>query len=165
MAEDEFWNNLDNFVEQNKNADCVGTWLNSIPDITRSEPPDSQVSSRKSSNDQTNEVLESESSSRPNTPATIKNIQKNPFSKDKKKFKSKKGKHTVTKKVFETTKTYARRSKLRPKRRTNKNRDVKYFGPQVECKLVKNYNEEHTYIYILYKFFSNLHYTYNFKLI
>ena len=125
MAENEFWNNLDNFVEQNKNAECVGSWLNTIPDITKTDGSDSRISQ---------EICENESVACQSSQNAVKTKKRKPINKDHRKLKIKKEKQSFTKTVCDTKKVFVRKSKLRRKQRTNRNKELKYFGPQVECK-------------------------------
>ena len=139
MAENEFWNNLDNFVEQKKSVENVGNWLNTIPDITKTDASDSKNSQ---------DFGENESIARSGITKAFKGKKRKPVNKDIRKLKIMKEKQSITKKIFETKKVYVRRSKLRRKRRTNRNREPKYFGPQVECKYVEYYkdNSYHKYL-------------------
>lgn len=124
MVENEFWNNLDNFVERKKSVENVGNWLSSIPDISKTDglPKTLQNTSQGFVD---NGLLVRPISAKPG-----KNKKKKLF----KKHKNIKNKELITKKIFETKKNFIRRSKLRRKRRSYRNREPKYFGPQVECK-------------------------------
>lgn len=123
MAENEFWNNLDNFVEQNKNSECVGNWLSNIPDISKTEGCDMKISEISIKNFSKTDLLLSTK--------TISSKKKRLVNTKKMKNKNVK---PIAKRVNNTKKIYVRRLKLRRRRRSCRNKGLKYFGPQVECK-------------------------------
>ncbi|CAO1408806.1 unnamed protein product [Diamesa hyperborea] len=130
MNESDFWNNLDNFVEQQsggKGVEKVGEWLDQhTTDVSGGKASKGKGKSNK------NSPGENEASNTPRTSPNVESTSKKVsiVVKEDKKSKLKSASKKDDKKAF-SPKKYIRKSKLRRKRRNR--HDAMYFGPQVEC--------------------------------
>ncbi|CAO1395445.1 unnamed protein product [Diamesa tonsa] len=130
MNESDFWNNLDNFVEQQsggKGVEKVGEWLDQhTTDVSGGKASKGKGKTNK------NSPGENEASNTPRTSPNVESTSKKVsiVVKEDKKSKLKSASKKDDKKTF-SPKKYIRKSKLRRKRRNR--HDAMYFGPQVEC--------------------------------